>query len=87
MDSLTRHKRRLEALVLHGEPPHYYELTREGKLFRHCGTIKDVLCVLDIYPDCYWKKCYPHIPQTVDVAATTVEEKALPESDLLELNI
>lgn len=87
MDSLTRHKRRLEALVRADDPPHYYELCREGKLFRCCGTMKDVLCVLSIHPDLHWKKCYMNIPQVVDVSHISIEEKALPASELEELNI
>ena len=74
--------------------PHYYELYNDDKLFRCCGTLKDVESVLDLYPGCAVKKVfYPTPPSTVDVPSVTIEDRELPEqkildqSDLNEINL
>ena len=48
--------------------PHYYEMTLPNGSKRHCGTLRDVECILSMYPDAvYAKILLPHPPQTVDV--------------------
>ena len=48
--------------------PHYYEMTLSNGSKRHCGTLRDVECILSMYPDAvYAKILLPHPPQTVDV--------------------
>ena len=37
--------------IVKAEMPHYYELTLPNGTKRHCGTLKDVECMLSIYPD------------------------------------
>jgi hypothetical protein len=47
---------------------HYYEMTLSNGSKRHCGTLRDVECILSMYPDAvYAKILLPHPPQTVDV--------------------
>ena len=53
--------------------PHYYEMTLPDGSKRHCGTLRDVECILSIYPDAvYAKILLPHPPKTVDVPYVTV---------------
>ena len=43
--------------------PHYYEMTLPNGSKRHCGTLKDVECILSMYPDAvYAKILLPHPP-------------------------
>ena len=75
--------------------PHYYEMTLTNGSKRHCGTLRDVECILSIYPDAvYAKILLPHPPQIVDVPhvamAPDVElpmQQILPESDLQPLDL
>ena len=77
------------------ECPHYYEMTLPNGSKRHCGTMKDVECILSIYPDAiYSKVLLPHPPQTVDVPSVAVDpdpelkpQHSLPESELIELEL
>ena len=89
MDSLTERRIHLPDIV--PEIPHYYEVTLKnhpnGIKQLCCGTWRDVEGVLERYPDSPVKKVYPATPQTVDVNAISIEEKALPASELEELNI
>ena len=70
--------------------PHYYEMTLPNGSKRHCGTLRDVECILSIYPDAvYAKILLPHPPQTVDVPYVRVApdfelpmQQNLPESQL-----
>ena len=75
--------------------PHYYEMTLPNGKKRHCGTLKDVECILSIYPDAvYAKILLPHPPQTVDVPHVAVApdfelpmQQSLPQSDLQPLEL
>ena len=75
--------------------PHYYEMTLPNGSKRHCGTLKDVECILSMYPDAvYAKILLPHPPQTVDVPHVAMASDAelpmqqiLPESDLQPLEL
>jgi len=70
--------------------PHYYEMTLPNGSKRHCGTLRDVECILSMYPDAvYAKILLPHPPQTVDVPYVRVApdlelpmQQILPESEL-----
>ena len=70
--------------------PHYYEMTLSNGSKRHCGTLRDVECILSMYPDAvYAKILLPHPPQTVDVPYIRVApdfelpmQQNLPESQL-----
>ena len=75
--------------------PHYYEMTLPNGSKRHCGTLRDVECILSIYPDAvYAKILLPHPPQTVDVPYISVApdlelpmQQILPESELEPLDL
>ena len=76
--------RKSEPAIVKSEMPHYYEIKfvnhPNGLEKVHCGTMKDVERMLEIYPDAIYSKILlPHPPQTVEVQATSVEEPlALP---------
>ena len=81
-------------LMTQTKVPHYYEVTRGPDWKRHCGTLKDVECILSIYPDADVKQVFPPNPTTVDVPHIRVApdqelpmQQILPESQLEELNI
>ena len=75
--------------------PHYYEMTLPNGSKRHCGTLRDVECILSMYPDAvYAKILLPHPPQTVDVPHVAVApdfelpmQQVLPKSDLQPLDL
>ena len=75
--------------------PHYYEMTLPNGSKRHCGTLRDVECILSMYPDAvYAKILLPHPPQTVDVPYIRVApdlelpmQQILPQSDLEPLEL
>ena len=75
--------------------PYYYEMTLPNGSKRHCGTLRDVECILSIYPDAvYAKILLPHPPQTVDVPYVRVApdlelpmQQILPESQLEPLEL
>ena len=51
---------------------------------RHCGTMKDVECVLSIYPGAVYNKILlPHPPSTVDVPHITIKDQELPMQQVL----
>ena len=52
------------------ESPHYYEMTLPNGSKRCCGTLKDVECILSIYPTAVYNKILlPAPPDTVDVSS------------------
>ena len=64
--------------------PHYYELKLPNGTKRHCGSMKDVECLLSIYPDAIYSKILlPPIPDTVDVPHITVKDQELPMQQIL----
>jgi len=81
--------------IVRSDMPHYYEMTLPNGTKRHCGTLKDVECILSIYPDAvYAKILLPHPPETVDVAHVELEpdlqlpeQKILSESDLQPIDL
>ena len=76
------------------DTPHYFELRLSNGEKRHCGTLKDVECLLSIYPDAeYSKILLPPTPSTVDVLHVSIGEEQvlqaqqiLPESQAQPLN-
>ena len=87
--------RKMQSELVAKELPHYYEMTLPNGSKRHCGTLRDVECVLSIYPDAvYAKILLPHPPQTVDVPHVAVApdfelpmQQSLPQSDLQPLEL
>ena len=87
--------RKMQSELVAKEPPHYYEMTLPNGSKRHCGTLRDVECILSIYPDAiYAKILLPHPPQTVDVPYVAVApdfelpmQQSLPQSDLQPLEL
>ncbi len=87
--------RKMQSELVAKELPHYYEMTLPNGSKRHCGTLRDVECVLSIYPDAvYAKILLPHPPQTVDVPYVAVApdfelpmQQSLPQSDLQPLEL
>ena len=78
------------------ECPHYYEMTLPNGQKRHCGTMKDVECVLSIYPNAIYNKILlPPTPDTVNVSAESLGQeealqeaaKSLPESQSIKLEL
>jgi|TARA_B100000287_G_scaffold484_1_gene506 hypothetical protein len=79
--------------------PHYYEIKfvnhPNGLEKVHCGTIKDVERMLEMYPDAIYSKILlPHPPETVDVPYVKVApdlelpmQQILPESQQEPLNL
>ena len=67
----------------------YEVLDDQGYRFRHCGTIKDVECVLSTYPDySYYKLYLPATPATIDVPHISIApDLELPESTLETLDL
>ena len=76
--------RKNEPAIVKSEMPHYYEIKfinhPNGLEKVHCGTMKDVERMLEMYPDAIYSKILlPHPPQTVEVQAKSIEEPvALP---------
>ena len=73
--------------------PYYYEVRTPCGKQRHCGTMKDVKCVMSNYPGSTVEKIYCPSPDTVDVPHIIVGEEQtlpmqqiLPESDLQPFN-
>jgi hypothetical protein len=87
--------RKMQSELVAKELPHYYEMTLPNGSKRHCGTLRDVECILSIYPDAvYAKILLPHPPQTVDVPHVAVApdfelpmQQSLPQSDLQPLEL
>ena len=87
---LRNHLKDSNSDLVRTDIPHYYEMTLPNGSKRHCGTLRDVECILSIYPDAvYAKILLPHPPQTVDVPHVRVApdlelpmQQILPESQL-----
>ena len=87
---LRNHLKDSNSDLVRTDIPHYYEMTLPNGSKRHCGTLRDVECILSIYPDAvYAKILLPHPPQTVDVPYVKVApdlelpmQQILPESQL-----
>ena len=76
--------RELQNKIVPQECPHYYELTLPNGQKRHCGTIKDVECILSMYPDAvYSKVLLPPVPDTINVPHITVKDQELPMQQIL----
>ena len=76
--------RELQDKIVPQDVPHYYELKLPNGTKRHCGTLKDVECVLSIYPDAIYSKILlPPVPDTVDVPHITVKDQELPMQQIL----
>ena len=82
-----------ELLLQDTSIPHYYVVKRGPNWQRHCGTMKDVECLLIIYPDATVTQVFPPQPTTVDVPYVTIKDQelpmqqVLPESNLEEINL
>ena len=87
---LRNHLKDSNSDLVRTDIPHYYEMTLPNGSKRHCGTLRDVECILSMYPDAvYAKILLPHPPQTVDVPYVKVApdlelpmQQILPESQL-----
>jgi len=92
---LRNHLKDSNSDLVRTDIPHYYEMTLPNGSKRHCGTLRDVECILSIYPDAvYAKILLPHPPQTVDVPYIRVApdlelpmQQILPESQLEPLDL
>jgi len=92
---LRNHLKDSNSDLVRTDIPHYYEITLPNGSKRHCGTLRDVECILSIYPDAiYAKILLPHPPQTVDVPYVSVApdlelpmQQILPESQLEPLEL
>ena len=92
---LRNHLKDSNSDLVRTDIPHYYEMTLPNGSKRHCGTLRDVECILSIYPDAvYAKILLPHPPQTVDVPYVRVApdlelpmQQILPESKLEPLEL
>jgi hypothetical protein len=92
---LRNHLKDSNSDLVRTDIPHYYEMTLPNGSKRHCGTLRDVECILSIYPDAvYAKILLPHPPQTVDVPYVRVApdlelpmQQILPESQLEPLEL
>ena len=78
----------LQNKIVPQECPHYYEIRFKnhpnGLEKVHCGTMKDVECVLSIYPDAvYSKVLLPPVPDTINVPHITVKDQELPMQQIL----
>ena len=95
MDSSSELSKESESRIVPKECPHYFEMTLPNGSKRHCGTIRDVECILSIYPDAVYSKILlPPTPDTVDVPYVRVApdlelpmQQSLPESKLEELKL
>ena len=91
----TNLKKISETDIILTDSPHYFEMTLPNGSKRHCGTLRDVECMLSIYPDAvYHKVLLPHPPQTVDVPHVAVApdfelpmQQILSESQQQPLNL
>ena len=74
----------LNSDLVRPDMPHYFEMTLPNGSKRHCGTLKDVECVLSIYPDAVYAKILLPPPQTVDVAHVSLApDPQLPTKDIV----
>ena len=99
MKNQKNHLKVSNSEIVRAEMPHYYEIKfvnhPNGLEKVHCGTIKDVERMLEMYPDAIYSKILlPHPPETVDVPyvklAPDLElpmQQILPESQQEPLNL
>ena len=99
MKNQKNHLKVSNSEIVRAEMPHYYEIKfvnhPNGLEKVHCGTIKDVERMLEMYPDAIYSKILlPHPPQTVDVPHVKVApdlelpmQQILPESQQEPLNL
>ena len=99
MKNQKNHLKVSNSEIVRAEMPHYYEIKfvnhPNGLEKVHCGTIKDVERMLEMYPDAIYSKILlPHPPQTVDVPYVKVApdlelpmQQILPESQQEPLNL
>ena len=86
--------RELQDKIVPQQCPHYYEMKLTNGTQRHCGTMRDVECILSIYPDAvYSKVLLPPVPDTINVPYISIKDQELPmqqilpQSDLEPLNL
>ena len=72
-----------ENFLVGSEIPHYFVVKRGPEWQRHCGTLKDVECLLDIYPDATVTQVFPPQPTTIDVPHIIVKDQELPMQQIL----
>ena len=99
MKNQKNHLKVSNSEIVRAEMPHYYEIKfvnhPNGLEKVHCGTMKDVERMLEMYPDAIYSKILlPHPPQTVDVPYVKVApdlelpmQQILPESQQEPLNL
>ena len=95
MRNLKSHSMDSNSDLVRTDIPHYFEMTLPNGSKRHCGTLRDVECILSIYPDAvYHKVLLPHPPQTVDVPHIRVApdqelpmQQILPQSELEPIDL
>ena len=99
MKNQKNHLKVSNSEIVRAEMPHYYEIKfvnhPNGLDKVHCGTIKDVERMLEMYPDAIYSKILlPHPPETVDVPYVKVApdlelpmQQILPESQQEPLNL
>jgi hypothetical protein len=99
MKNQKNHLKVSNSEIVRAEMPHYYEIKfvnhPNGLEKVHCGTIKDVERMLEMYPDAIYSKILlPHPPETVDVPYVKVApdlelpmQQILPESQQEPLNL
>ena len=80
---LTTRYLQTKHLLTKAEIPHYYVVKRGPDWQRHCGTLKDVECILSIYPDATVTQVFPPQPTTVDVPHIVVKDQELPMQQIL----
>lgn len=86
--------RELQDKIVPQQCLHYYEMKLPNGTQRHCGTMRDVECILSIYPDAvYSKVLLPPVPDTINVPYISIKDQELPmqqilpQSDLEPLNL
>ena len=74
----------LQSKLVRQECPHYYEMTLPNGTKRHCGTMRDVECIVSMHPNAiYSKVLLPPAPDTINVPYITVEDQELPMQQIL----
>ena len=97
MGLTTRRLQKTKNFLAKTELPHFFEVkfvNHPNKLEKvHCGTLKDVERILDMYPDAMVTQVFPPLPTTVDVPCIRIKDQELPmqqilpESDLQPINL
>ena len=83
MGLTSRYLQKTKNLLAKTEIPHYFRVNRGPDWQRCCGTLKDVECVLSIYPDATVTQVFPPQPTTVDVPHIVVKDQELPMQQIL----